>query len=186
MFNNKEKIKAIEEYIKYFPRDYIANDNLLLCTYADELGIDLDNTKTNYRIDNGYFMVNAQTKYGKKYYLTNSETKYKCKESDNNRFVIWDAVCGRLEFVDNRYYDCITDEWEGLLDVLLSYQPLDYDYINSVYVYDLEHGKKLINDYDDIIEEFMNKVNVKIKEYNMFEKRQRLERLQKELEEMES
>ena len=36
-----EKIKAIKEYLKYFPGDESAKNNLMLCEYSSEIGIKL-------------------------------------------------------------------------------------------------------------------------------------------------
>ena len=75
------RIKAIKEYLKYFPKDHYAHDNLLLCEYASELGIDL--TDSYYpKMEYGYFVINSQIKAGKKYQLTNSATKYKQNKTE--------------------------------------------------------------------------------------------------------
>lgn len=176
----KEKIKAIKEYLKYFPNDYYARDNLLLCEYADELGIELKNGYYP-RIEYGYFVINSQIKVGKEYHLSNSATKY--RQNGNDSIVIWSESCGRLAFVNNDYWWNIEDEWNDFKDVLKSYNPLDYDEINNNYIYDLEHGKQLINDYNEIIRNFRNKLDKKITEVEIANKKKELERLQKELEE---
>jgi hypothetical protein len=152
----KEKIKAIKEYLKYFPNDCYARDNLLLCEYADELGIELKNGYYP-RIEYGYFVINSQIKVGKKYHLSNSATKY--EQNGNDSIVIWSESCGRLAFVNSDYWWDIEDEWNNFKDVLKSYNPLDYDEINNNYIYDLEHGKQLINDYNEIIRNFRNKLD---------------------------
>ena len=174
----KEKIKAIKEYLKYFPYDSSANNNLQLCEYADELGIELNNGYYP-RIEYGYFVINSQIKVGKKYHLNNSATNY--AQNGENTIVIWSESCGRLAFVSDKYWWDIEDEWEEFMSVLMSYSPLDYDKINNNYIYDLENGKKLIVDYDKIVKNFQNKVNKKIKEIDLANKRKELERLQKEL-----
>lgn len=69
------------------------------------------------------------------------------------------------------------------MSVLKSYSPLDYDEINNNYIYDLEHGKKLIADYDKIVGSFQDKANRKVKEVQLANKKKELEKLQKELEE---
>lgn len=175
----KEKIAAIKEYLKYFPYDSSANNNLMLCEYAEEFGIELN--KGYYpTIQYGYFVINGQIKIGKEYHLTNSATKY--KQNGEDSLVIWSESCGRLAFVSDRYWWDIEDEWEEFMNILMSYDPLDYDKINNNYIYDLEHGKKLIKDYDNIVQNFMKKVNKKIKEVELKNKKKELERLQKELE----
>lgn len=176
----KERIKAVKEYLKYFPNDTYANKNLLLCEYADELGMELGNGYYP-RVESGYFVINSQIKVGKKYYLVNSDTQYEQNGIDS--IVIWSAPCGRLAFVSNKYWDDIDNEWNDFINVLKSYNPIDYDEVNDDYIYDVENGKKLINDYDEIIQNFMNKANKKIKEVEIANKKKQLEQLKKELEE---
>ena len=176
----KERIRAIKEYIKYFPNDPYAKNNLQLCEYADELGMCV-NGGYYPRIDFGYFVINRQIKVGKKYNLTNSTTNYKQNGTDN--IVIWSESCGRLAFVSDTYWWAIEDEWNWLMDVLKWYNPLDYDAINNTYIYDLENGKRLIADYDEIIMDFENKIRNKIKKVELENKKKELARLQKELEE---
>lgn len=176
----KERIRAIKEYIKYFPNDPYAKNNLQLCEYADELGMCV-NGGYYPRIDSGYFVINRQIKVGKKYNLTNSTTNYKQNGTDS--IVIWSESCGRLAFVSDTYWWAIEDEWNWLMDVLKWYNPLDYDAINNTYIYDLENGKRLIADYDEIIRDFENKIRNKIKKVELENKKKELARLQKELEE---
>ena len=175
----KEKIEAIKRYLKYFPNDGHAKDNLMLCEYADELGLELNGSYYP-RIDYDYCLINQQIKVGKKYDLTNSTTKY--KQNGNDTIVIWHESSGRLAFVDNEYWFYIDDEWQEFVNVLMSYNPLDYDELNNVYIYDIENGKHLIFDYDKIVGGFMNKVNKKIKEIQLERKRKQLEQLKRELE----
>lgn len=174
----KKKIAAIKEYLKYFPYDSSAKNNLLMCEYADELGVEV---KDGYhsRIEYGYFVINRQIKVGKKYHLTNSATQY--KQNGEDSIVIWAESCGRLAFVSDRYWWDIENEWREFMNVLKSYEPLDYDELNNNYIYDLENGKRLIQDYDKIVKDFMDKVNKKIKEVEIANKKKELERLQKEL-----
>lgn len=175
----QDKINAIKEYLKYFPDEYHAKDNLSLCEYANELGVEL--TKSYYpRMQYDFFAINSQIKAGKKYYLTNSTTKYKHNGTDT--VVIWSESCGRLAFVYDKYWFDIEDEWNGLMNTLKSYEPLDYDGLNNVYIYDIEHGKRLIHDYDLIIKDFQSKVDKKVKAVDLANKKKELERLQKELE----
>ena len=175
----KEKIKVIKEYLEYFPYDSNARNNLQLCEYADELGVELKNGYYP-RIEYGYFVINSQIKVGKKYHLTNSTTNY--AQNGDSTIVIWSESCGRLAFVHDKYWWDIEDEWDEFMSVLISYNPIDYDKINNNYIYDLENGKRLIADYDKIVKDFQNKVNKKIKEVDLANKRKELERLQKELE----
>ena len=178
----KERIEAVKEYLKYFPNDFYAKNNLLLCEYTDELGMELGNGYYP-RIEYGYCVINSQIKIGKTCGLINSATKYEFNGKDT--IVIWDESCGRLAFINSDYWYNVEDEWKEFMNTLMSYNPLDYDKVNDKYVYDLENGKRLINDYDGIVKDFMDKANKKIKEVKIAKKKQELERLQKELEEVE-
>jgi hypothetical protein len=176
----KEKIEAIKNYLKYFPNDYNATNNLTLCQYADELGIELDRKSYYPKMDSGFFRINSQIQAGKKYYLVNSETQY--RQNGFDTIIIWHESCGRLAFVDDKYWFTIEDEWKEFMQTILSYNPLDWDGLNNVYIFDVENGKRLIEDYKQILNEFMDKCHVRIKQYQLEQKRKELERLQKELE----
>ena len=176
----KEKINAINEYLKYFPNDSCARNNLLICEYADSLGMEIKNGYYP-RIEFGYFVINRQIKVGKKYNLTNSKTNYQNNNVDN--IIIWSESCGRLAFVSDTYWWAIEDEWNWLMDILKWYNPLDYDEINNTYIYNVENGKKLIADYEDIMRDFHSKITKKIKKIDVENKKKEIARLQKELEE---
>lgn len=179
----KEKIKAIEEYLKYFPNDFNAKNNLLLCKYADELNIELSNDYYP-RIAYGCFVINSQIEARKEYALTNSATQY--KQNGKDTIIVWHASYGRLTFVKNEYYDYVDDEWNDFINVLKSYNPVDYDELNRTYIYNVENGKKLIHDYKDIIQNFKQKLNKKIKEVDIANKKKEIERLQKELKDVDN
>lgn len=178
----KDKIKAIKEYLKYFPHDGNAKNNLLMCEYADELGIGLTGgyyPRYYPRVEYGYLVINRQIKAGKNYRLTNSTTNYEQKRIDT--IVIWSESRGRYAFVDEQYYRDIESEWEEFKSILKSYNPIDFDEINNDYIYDLENGKKLIKEYDEILKVFDEKINHKINEVKTAKKREQLEKLKKEL-----
>ena len=172
------KIEVIEEYLKFFPNDTNATNNLLLCKYSSELGIELG--KGYYpKIEYGYFVINQQIKAGKYYRLTNTATHYEQNKEDT--IVIWNESCGRLAFVDDRYWHCVDDEWTEFMGILKSYSPLDYDDLNNTYIFNLENGKKLIADYEKIKNDFIEKVRKKIKEIDIERKKEELKKLQAEL-----
>lgn len=175
----EKAIAAIKEYLKYCPKDYIAKGNLMRCEYAEKLGFDFDKASTFY-VEHGRLKINSQIAVGKYSGLTNSTTGYDFNNDDI--LVIWSEPCGRLAFIDNMYWFDVAEEWDEFMAVLKSYEPLDYDYINDNYVYDIEHGRKLIDDYDKIVEEFMAKARKKIKEIELAKKKERLKQLQEELE----
>lgn len=174
----KERIKAVKEYLKYFPNDTFAKSNLLLCEYADELDIEIG--KGYYpRIEGKYCVINSQIKVGHTYGLTNSYTKY--EHNGKDKIVIWHESSGRLAFVNSEYWWNISDEWKEFMDILKSYNPLDFDEMNNEYIYDLENGKKLINDYNKLVENLQEKVNKKIKKVEFEKKKRQLELLKEEL-----
>lgn len=176
----KEKIKAIKEYLKYFPDDSYVKQKLKLCQYADELGLKLNGSY--YPIMDGYYcIINSQIKAGKKYHLTNSKTNYEPNGKDT--IIIWLEPAGRTAFVSSEYWFDVENEWQEFMNILKQYNPLDYDEINNKYIYDLKNGKRLIDDYEKIVDGFMEKANKKIKQVELEKKKKQLELLQKELEE---
>lgn len=179
-----KRIEAIEEYLKYFPNDGKANSNLLLCQYADELDIELSNEYSYYpRVDYGMFQVNEQIVACKRYYLTSSTTNY--EQNNEDTLVVWKESCGRYMLVGrNEHWCLIEDEWNELISILKSYNPLDYDELNNVYVYDVENGKKLINDYDEIIKGIKDKVDKKIKKKELEDKIHEYKKMLEELKSM--
>ena len=178
-----KRIEAIEEYLKYFPNDGSAKSNLLLCQYADELNIELSNEYSYYpRVDYNMFKINGQIVACKRYYLTNSTTNY--EQNFEDTIVVWKESRGRYMFINrNEHWSVIEDEWNELISILKSYNPLDYDEVNDVYIYDVENGKKLIDDYDEIVKRIKDKVDKKIKNSEIEKKKRELEKLIKELEE---
>lgn len=177
----KEKIKAIKEYLKYFPDDSYVKQKLELYQYADELDLKLNGSYYP-RMDWHYCIINSQIKAGKKYNLSNRKTNYKINDEDT--IIIWSEPLGRLAFVGTDYQWDITGEWEEFMNVLKSYEPLDCNEINNIYVYNLENGKRLIEDYKEIIDDFLKKVNKKITEVEIERTKKQLELLNKELEEI--
>ena len=173
-----EKIKAIKEYLKYFPGDRNAKNNLMLCEYSSELGIQLGG-RYYPKIEYGYFVINQQIKAGKYYCLTNTTTHYEQNKKDT--IIIWHEPCGRLAFVNDKYWGSVDEEWKEFMDVLKSYSPIDYDSLNNTYIFDLENGKRLIANYERIKNDFIEKANKKIKETKIIQKKKELERLQAEL-----
>ena len=157
----KERIKAIEEYLKYFPNEIHAVDNLKFYKYAEIFGIE-PSDRYYPKISQGRFMINDILWADTKYWITNSTTGYVHNKEDI--VVVWSAFCGRLEFVSKKYWNDVEDEWRWFkTEKLLSYNPIDYDYINDTYVFDLENGKRFIKDYPIIVSELKEKLDKKIK-----------------------
>ena len=175
----KDRIKAIENYLLYFPNDIYAKSNLLLCKYSEEIGLEI--TDSYYpRIEYNQLKINDQIIACKKYYLTNSATKY--EQNGEDTIIVWREPCGRLSFVLDKYYSDIDEEWEWFIEKIKSYNPLDYDEYNDSYIYNVENGKKLINDYKNITNELHEKIKLKSDKIKLENKRLEFEKLKKELE----
>lgn len=115
-------------------------------------------------------------------YLANSETHFKFSKDEN--YVVWDnGNIGRLQFGDFRgeIYREFDGEWEEFQEKLLSYGALDYDPMNDRIIYDIENGKKLMLDYDEICREISSKIKVKEKKLEIEELEKRIRELQGEL-----
>lgn len=118
----------------------------------------------------------------KEYYICNSSTGYQPK--DDTWYVIWDnGNIGRLQFVSDTHYYDVQDEWEEFKNRLLSYNPLDYDKMNDFNVYDIENGKRLMADYQQICDETLAKMKDKIKQVQLREAKEKYERLLNEVKE---
>lgn len=98
----------------------------------------------------------------KKPYITNSSTKYKF--GDDEWVVVWDnGNIGRFQFVADEYYGCVTDEWLAFLEELESYEPLDQDPCNCRKIYNIENGKRLMENYEEICKRTEEVMGEKIK-----------------------
>ena len=118
----------------------------------------------------------------KGYHICNSATGHRSK--DDTWYVVWDnGNIGRLQFVSDKYYYDVQNEWEEFKNRLLSYNPLDYDKLNDFIVYDLENGKRLMADYKQICEETLAKMKDKIKQIQLKEAKEKYERLLNEVKE---
>jgi len=176
----KERIKAIEKYLKFYPRDYEAIKNLTMCECLDLLGMKFPN-KVSYfpKVEYSSLLINDQIRVDKKFYITNSTTGY--ERGDEKAFVVWGEPCGRLAFVHEKYYGDIETEWNEFKNILKSYNPLDYDEINNKYIYNIEDGKRLIADYDNIITTLKENIHKTISLVKLKEKEEELDRLKKEI-----
>lgn len=119
--------------------------------------------------------------------LTNKETGYK---QDKNEWYIHLSFggCGRLNFANcNRYYQnsniLYSDEpnkvWHDFLSKLLEYNPLDYDGANNEYLYAIEDGYRLYNDFRGIYMATADAMNATLKEYRIKEMESAIEMLKK-------
>lgn len=173
-----DKINAIKKYLEYFPNDNSAKSNLLLTEYASIFNFKLNGSYYP-RMDYKTCIINSQIIIVNSYQLINSKTKY--NHDDTSPLVVWSEACGRLAFVSNEYYSEIDDEWGNFMKVLKSYEPLDYDELNNTYIYNVENGKRLIHDYDNITNDLDQAIENKIKQVQLQEKITKYEKLKAEL-----
>lgn len=119
--------------------------------------------------------------------LTNKETGYKWSKNEWYIHLSFGG-CGRLNFVNcNRYYqnsDVLylgepDKVWRDFLSKLLEYNPLDYDEINNEYLYTVEDGYRLYNDFRGIYMATIGAMNAALKEYRIKEMESELKMLKK-------
>lgn len=96
-------------------------------------------TFMDFRIHKGYYIVNNGTGH----------------EADQNEwYVEWDnGNIGRYQFASGDMYDHIEEEWEAFRKKMMSYSPINYDPCNCHIIYDVENGKKVLEDYKSICDE---------------------------------
>lgn len=169
----KEKINVIKEYLKYFPDSIEAQQNLILCECSELLGIKLNGSYYP-RVKGERYCVNDQIFLSKYYDLTNHSTDF---VPNGDMLIIWKAESGKCDFCMSEYWYDIDEEWNWFISVLKSYNPLDYDEINNTYIYNLENGKNLIDDYVKIKHTFDEKLKSKIKAVQIEKKKKELEKL---------
>lgn len=171
----KDKINAIKEYLKFYPDSFEANQNLRFCTYIQELGLE-GNGSYYPRMKGLEFRLNEQMFAVKDYILTNRTKNYTPNGIDT--LIVWKADAGRCSFVSSEYWYSIEKEWHWLNKMLWAFKPLDYDEINNTYLFDVENGMKLYNNYSDMMEKFNKMLKDKITSVQIEKKKKELERLQ--------
>ena len=171
----KDKINAIKEYLKHFPDSSEATQKLILHEYSELLGIKLNGSYYP-RVKGRRYYINEQIFLSNNYDLTNHSTNFVPNGTDT--LVIWRADAGRCDFCSSEYWYNIDEEWKWFHSILKSYNPLDYDEINSTYLYNLENGKKLIDDYLEIKHKLNEKLRNKIKMVQIEKKKKELEMLE--------
>lgn len=115
----------------------------------------------------------------KDYYITNSETGY--SPDPEQYYVSWsNGNVGRLQFVSQKYWWDVEKEWDEFLEKLMSYKPVDYDLLNHHMVFDIENGKRLLQDYQKICSETQKAMNKVIRQNQIEEAKKKYEELLKE------
>lgn len=165
-----ERIEFLEKYEEEFEKSrpfgygYHHYELLSTCKKLKALGLEWGDN-LNYKD----FRIVKDT------YITNSTTKYKFQ--DDTYYIHWDSGnVGAYLFVHGtNEYDAIQEEYKEFKDRLMQYNPVDYDDFNDHMIFDIENGKKLLNDYESIVKEIREKVKLKLKKC-------RLEKAKKEYE----
>ena len=107
-------------------------------------------------------------------------------EFQDDYYIIWDnGNIGAYQFLttydEKIYYGDITDEWEEFYNTLLSYNPLDYDKFNNYIVFNIETGKKVLDDYPSILFDTNKKIKNKIAKLRLRDAKINVEKLSKEI-----
>lgn len=171
--NLDEVIKQIEEYqilekeAQGFRYNTQYSDSLLTsCQKLKAMGLEWGD-----KIDIPYHFILTR-----KYYLTNSKTHY--KSAKDEWFVVWDnGNVGRLQFVSDKYWSLVGEEWRDFYNEMLSFSPLDYDPLNDHIIYNIENGKKAMANYKDLCKRTQEAMNKKIKEAQVKELEEQLAKL---------
>lgn len=173
-----ERIEFLETYIREFNKKSnfhygcTANDYLNTCEKLKALGFDWGD-----KIDFEDFRI------CKGHDITNSVTGY--KGNDEDYYIHWDnGNIGCLMFVDSKNWDLAQDDYNEFLEKLRSYGAIDWDNLNDHIIFDIEHGKKLLEDYPNIKLKTDEKIRKKIKNNELARAKEEYERLLAEAKEV--
>lgn len=115
----------------------------------------------------------------KGYYITNNGTGH--KSNNDEWYVEWDnGNVGRLQFVSSEWLGYVGEEWENFKKELMSYNPVNYDPMNCHIIYDVENGKRVLENYQDICKRTREAIEKKLKQARIEKAKSELERLIKE------
>lgn len=169
----KEARKICEEYIQLrrnmrYGYGYEAEQIITSCDILDAMGWEF-----GHQLSYGDFRIR------KGYYITNNGTRH--KPNNDEWYVEWDnGNVGRLQFVRNEWYGYVGDEWDNFIKELMSYNPINYDPLNCHIIYDVENGKRILEDYKDICKRTREAIEKKLKQAKVDKAKKELERLIKE------
>lgn len=84
-------------------------------------------------------------------------------------YIHWDnGNIGAYQFTEREdVYREIQEEYKEFKNRLMSYNPVDWDDYNNHIIFDIENGKKLIEDYKDILAETREKIKAKMNAYKL-------------------
>lgn len=162
-----EEIRNTEHYTygAHYPRDVLD-----ACEQLEVLGREWGDP-----LPSGDFRMYKGTSY----HICNSATHY--IPGKDQWTIHWDnGNVGRLQFVGNKYYNTVAHEWDEFLRRMRE-GCVDYDPLNCHIVYDIENGKKIMEEYDDICKETKIAMSKVIKKKQLQEAEKELERLREEI-----
>lgn len=170
---SKEARKICEEYIQLrrnmrYGYEYEAEQIITNCDILDAMGWEFGHQSSykDFRIRKGY-------------YITNNGTGH--KPNNDEWYVEWDnGNVGRLQFVSSEWWGYVGDEWDNFYKELMSYNPINYDPLNCHIIYDVENGKRILEDYKDICKRTREAIEKKLKQAKVEKAKKELERLIKE------
>ena len=171
--NTKEVREICEKYLDIrrntpFGYGYDVTEIINSCNKLEAMGWEYGH-KLNY----------ADFRIRKGYYITNNGTGHKSNKDE--WYVEWDnRNIGRLQFVSQEYWGYVSDEWDEFKRTLMSYNPVNYDPLNCHIIYDVENGKKILEDYPDICKKTSEAMEKKLKQVKVEKAKAELERLIKE------
>lgn len=166
-----ERIEFLKTYINEFEKTsqygygYRANEYLKTCEKLKALGFNWGD-----KIDFEDFRIY------KGHNISNSSTNY--KGNDDDYYIHWDnGNVGCLMFVNSENCDLARDDYNEFLEKLRSYGAVDWDDFNAHIIFDIEHGKKLLEDYPKIRQETADKIKKKLKNEELAKAKRKYEQL---------
>ena len=173
----EERIELITKYINectknvpygygYHPSEILETCNKLKalgCEWGDKIRTD------DFRMTKGFYITNSSTGYE-----PNNETYY----------IHWDnGNVGAYQFVcDSDEYSAVQNDFKEFKNKLMSYGAIDWDGMNNHIIFDIEHGKKAMEEYDSILKETKEKMSVKLKKMKAEKAKKEYEKALAELE----
>lgn len=176
----EKEIRIIQDYLEIVPEDPSAIEMLRAFQIESDLGL-----------EEGTLLKRAYSSAHKGFML--NKNLYACRLKDLRRtthkqdFSVVVLKIGRLDFVLVDYYFDVEDVWKEFVKVIAGYEPLelnDRDSTCNEWIFDVEHGKKLMEDYSGIISLFEKKFSKKVNRILINQKKKEIEELEQELEEM--
>lgn len=108
------------------------------------------------------------------------------KSNPQEWYVEWNnGNVGAYQFVcRSGEYNSVQNEYQEFVSELMKYNPLNYDKNGGKIIYDVENGKKLLDNYESIVEKTQKKIDMKIISLDVEKAKERYEELLKKQEQM--